>query len=139
PEPPAEVADRLALGGRPALRLETVQHVDGRPITRATHWFVAERGPGLAEDWNATGAITLGLRAGGIDDHMPAATAVRGRHPTAPEAADLELPAGSVVLVTRSLDVLADGTPLQVGLTSFVADRVEFDVGHADFELDGPA
>jgi GntR family transcriptional regulator, phosphonate transport system regulatory protein len=29
PEPPAEVADRLALGGRAALRLETVQAVDG--------------------------------------------------------------------------------------------------------------
>jgi GntR family transcriptional regulator, phosphonate transport system regulatory protein len=139
PEPPAEVADRLALGGRPALRLETVQHVDGRPITRATHWFVAERVPGLAEHWNASGSITLALRAVGIDDYMRAATTVSARHATAAEAADLELPAGSVVLVTRSLDVLADGTPLQVGLTSFVADRVEFDVGHADFELDHPA
>jgi GntR family transcriptional regulator, phosphonate transport system regulatory protein len=37
-----------------------------------------------------------------------------------------------VVLVTRSLDALADGTPLQVGVSRFVADRVELDIGHAD-------
>jgi GntR family phosphonate transport system transcriptional regulator len=52
------------------------------------------------------------------------------------DAADLGLPAGSVVLVTRSLDTLTDGTPLQIGITRFVADRVEFDVAHADLELD---
>jgi len=40
------------------------------------------------------------------------------------------------VLVTRSLDTLTDGTPLQIGITRFVADRVEFDVAHADLELD---
>ena len=55
------------------------------------------------------------------------------------EAADLGLSAGSVVLVTRSLDVLADGTPLQVGITRFVAGRVELNVGHAGLELDEPS
>jgi len=139
PEPPAEVADRLGLGDRAALRLETLQFVDGRPITRATHWFVADLVPDFAEHLSVTGSITAALKAVGIDDYMRAATTVSARHATAGEAADLKLPAGSVVLVTRSLDVLADGTPLQVGITSFVADRVELDVGHADFELDGPA
>jgi GntR family phosphonate transport system transcriptional regulator len=138
-EPPADVAERLALGGRAALRLETVQAVDGRPITRATHWFVADRVPGLADRLSATGSITAALQGVGIDDYMRAATTVSARHATAAEAADLGLPAGSVVLVTRSLDVLADGTPLQVGITRFVADSVELDVGHADLELDEPA
>jgi GntR family transcriptional regulator, phosphonate transport system regulatory protein len=68
-----------------------------------------------------------------------AATTVGARHATAAEAADLGLSAGSVVLVTRSLDVLADGTPLQVGITRFVAGRVELNVGHADLELDEPS
>jgi GntR family phosphonate transport system transcriptional regulator len=139
PEPPAEIADRLALGGRPALRLETVQTVDGLPITRAVHWFVADRVPGLAEHLSVTGSITAALRAVGIDDYMRAATTVSARHATAAEAADLELPPGSVVLVTRSLDILADGTPLQVGVTSFVAGRVELDVGHVSLELDEQA
>jgi GntR family phosphonate transport system transcriptional regulator len=139
PEPPAEVEDRLALGGRAALRLETVQAVDGRPITRATHWFVADRVPGLAEHLSVSGSITAALRAVGIDDYMRAATTVSARHATAAEAADLGLPAGSVVLVTRSLDILSDGTPLQVGFTRFVAGRVELDIGHVALELDEPA
>jgi len=137
PVPPAEIAERLALGGGAGLRLETVLAVDGRPLSRATHWFAADRVPGLAERFSATGSITAALRAVGIDDYMRAATSVGARHATAAEAADLGLPAGSVVLVTRSLDTLPDGTPLQVGITRFVADHVELDIGHADLELDG--
>src|ERR1700678_1553843 len=49
PEPPAEIGERLALDGRPALRLETLQIVDRLPIARATHWFAADRAPGLAD------------------------------------------------------------------------------------------
>ena len=139
PAPPADVVERLILGGRAGLRLETLMAVSGRRISRATHWFAADRVPGLARRYAETGSITAALRAVGIDDYMRAATTVGARHATAAEAADLGLPAGSVVLVTRSLDILADGTPLQVGITRFVADRVELDVGHADFELDGPA
>ena len=43
------------------------------------------------------------------------------------------------MLVTRSLDTLIDGTPLQIGITRFAADCVELDVAHADFEWDEPA
>jgi GntR family transcriptional regulator, phosphonate transport system regulatory protein len=138
PEPPAEIAGRLALDGRAALRLDTLQVVDARPITRGTHWFVADLVPGLADQFSATGSITASLQAVGIDDYIRAATTVSARHATTAEAADLALPMGSVVLVTRSLDVLADGSPLQVGITRFVADRVELDIGHADLGLYEP-
>jgi GntR family transcriptional regulator, phosphonate transport system regulatory protein len=138
PAPP-EVAERLVLGDSAGLRLETVLAVDGRPLARATHWFDADRVPGLAERFRATGSITAALRAVGVDDYVRAATTVGARPATAAEAADLGLPAGSVVLVTRSLDTRTDGTPLQVGLTRFVADRVELDIGHVDLELDGLA
>ena len=135
-EPPAEVTERLALGDRAALRLETMHAIDGLPTTRATHWFAADRVPGLADRFGATASITSALRAVGIDDYVRAATTVSARHATAEEAADLGLSPGSVVLVTRSLDVLADGSPLQVGITRFIAGRVELDVGHADLDLD---
>jgi GntR family phosphonate transport system transcriptional regulator len=134
--PPAEIAERLLLGDGAVLRLEIVLSVDGLPLSRATHWFVADLVPGLAEHFAATGSITAALRAIGIDDYVRAATTVAARHATAAEAADLELSAGSVVLFTRSLDTLTDGTPLQIGATSFVADRVELDIGHADLEWD---
>jgi len=139
PVPPAEIIERLVLGAGAGLRLETVLAVDGRPLSRATHWFAADQVPGLAERFRASGSITAALRSVGINDYMRAATTVGARHATAAEAADLGLPAGSVVLVTRSLDTLPDGTPLQVGLTRFVADRVELDIGHADLGLDGQA
>jgi GntR family transcriptional regulator, phosphonate transport system regulatory protein len=139
PAPPAEIAGRLLLGGRPGLRLETVLAVDGRPLSRATHWFTADRVPGLAERFRAAGSVTAALRAVGIDDYVRAATTVGARPATSSEAADLGLPPGSVVLVTRSLDTLTDGTPLQVGITRFAADRVELDIGHADLEWDGTA
>jgi GntR family transcriptional regulator, phosphonate transport system regulatory protein len=137
--PPADVAERLILGGRAGLRLETVLAVDGRPMSRATHWFAADRVPGLAARYSDTGSITAALRATGIDDYVRASTTVGARHATAAEAADLGLSVGSVVLVTRSLDTLTDGTPLQVGITRFAADYVELDVAHADFEWDEPA
>ncbi|MGD0698437.1 MAG: phosphonate metabolism transcriptional regulator PhnF [Trebonia sp.] len=136
---PAEIAERLLLSDGPGLRLETVSAVDERPLSRATHWFAADRVPGLAERFGATGSITAALRAIGIDDYVRAATTVGARHATAAEAADLGLSAGSVVLVTRSLDTLTDGTPLQIGTTRFAADRVELDIGHADLELDEQA
>jgi len=139
PAPPADVAERLVLGGRAGLRLETLLAVDGRPLSRATHWFAADRVPGLAGRFSETGSITAALKASGIDDYVRASTTVGARHATAEEAADLGLPAGSVVLVTRSLDTLTDGTPLQVGVTRFAADCVELDVAHPDFDWDGPA
>jgi GntR family phosphonate transport system transcriptional regulator len=135
--PPPEIAERLLLAGGAGLRLETLAVVDGRPLSRATHWFAADLVPGLAERYAAAGSITAALQAVGIDDYMRATTTVGARHATAIEAADLGLPAGSVVLVTRSLDTLTDGTPLQVGTTRFVADRVELDIGHADLEWEG--
>jgi len=138
PAPP-DIAELLVLGGGEGLRLETLLAVDGRPLSRATHWFAAGRAAGLAGHFDATGSITAALRAVGIDDYMRAATTVSARHASAAEAADLGLPAGSVVLVTRSLDTLPDGAPLQVGITRFVADRVELDIGHPDPEPDGEA
>ena len=137
--PPADVAERLNLDGSAALRLETLTEVSGRLISRATHWFEADRVPGLASRYSETGSITAALRGNGIDDYVRASTTIGARHATSAEAGDLGLSAGSVVLVTRSLDTLTDGTPLQAGVTCFVADRVELDIGHAEVGLDGQA
>jgi GntR family phosphonate transport system transcriptional regulator len=137
PAPPADIAARLVLGDGASLRLETVLAVNDRPLSRATHWFAPGLVPGLTERFRASGSITAALRAVGVADYLRAATTVGARPATAAEAADLGLPPGSVVLVTRSLDTLTDGTPLQVGITRFAADRVELDIGHADLELDG--
>lgn len=130
-DPPADVVERLALAERPALRLENVRLVDGLPIARGTAWFDAGRVTGLTEHFGRDGSITAALRAIGIDDYVRTSTTVAGRTATAAEAADLELPNGSIVLVVRALNTLPDGTPLLYNVTRFSADRVELDVEHA--------
>jgi GntR family transcriptional regulator, phosphonate transport system regulatory protein len=127
-EPPAEVSERLGLDGRPALHLESVRRAGGVAISRGTHWFDAGRVEGLHEQFSHVGSMTEALRAVGVDDYVRASTMVGARVATPAEASDLQLAAGSVVLVVRAVDALPDGTPLQYGVTRFRADRVELDV-----------
>lgn len=133
-EPPPEVTSRLRLGGRPALRLEVVRAVDGRPVSRVTSWLDAGPFPGIAAEYRRAGSMTLALRASGVADYVRSATTVSGRLATAAESEDLQLPTGAVVLVVRALDVLPDGDPLLYNVTRFAADRVELDVEHAALE-----
>lgn len=128
--PPAEVAARLRIGGREALRVDTVRTVGGRPVLRGTQWLAIDFAPVFLAEYQRTGSVTAGLRAGGIDDYLRGSTTVGARHATAAEAADLELAVGAVVLVVRALDVLPDGTPLLLGITRFAAQWVELDIEH---------
>ncbi|MCU1529103.1 MAG: Transcriptional regulator, GntR family [Frondihabitans sp.] len=131
-DPPAEIVERLQLDGRPALRLEIVRSVDSLPIARNTSWLDAARVPGLVDHFGPIGSITAALRGVGIDDYLRASTTVSGRAATAAEARELDLPAGSIVLVVRALNTLTDGTPLLYNVTRFAADRVELDLQHPD-------
>ncbi|WP_433273780.1 phosphonate metabolism transcriptional regulator PhnF [Pseudonocardia xinjiangensis] len=131
-DPPPDVVERLRLAGRPALRLEVVRCVDGLPIARGTAWLVADRVPGLVEHYGPDGSITAALRAVGIHDYVRTSTTIAGRAATTAEAIELELPAGSMVLVVRALNTLPDTTPLLYNITRFAADRVELDVQHGD-------
>lgn len=126
--PPPDVATRLQLTGDRAIRTDGVRIVDGRPLSRGTGWWDPARVPDIVALLQETGSVTAALRAAGIDDYFRHSTTITARHATADEAADLELEPGSVVLVTRGLDVLPDGTPLQVNLTRFSASRVALDV-----------
>ncbi|QGP87881.1 phosphonate metabolism transcriptional regulator PhnF [Gordonia sp. 135] len=125
---PESVAKRLHLGDRHALRMEIVRGVDGRPISLSTNWFDAERVPGLAEGFVAEQSLTRALREQGIDAYVRGSTMIAARHATASELTDLELLEGAVVLAVEGFDVLPDGTPLQLAVTRFPADRVELDV-----------
>ena len=130
PAPP-EVAARLRPGGPDAVRVETLRTVDGRPLTRGTHWFDPQRLPDIAAALRRTGSVTAALRLVGVDDYIRAATTVSARHATVAEAAELDLEPGAVVLVTNALDTLLDGTPLHVVITRFAASRVVLDIEHA--------
>jgi len=129
PAPP-EVTARLRLAGPDGVRVETLRVVDGRPLTRGTHWFDPVRLPGIAAALRRTGSVTAALRDAGIDDYVRLTTTVTARHASATEAAELELEPGSIVLVTQALDGLPDGTPVHVLLTRFAASRVALDIEH---------
>jgi GntR family phosphonate transport system transcriptional regulator len=123
PAPPTALL--LAMRGREALRVESVRLADGRPISRGTHWFDPDRVPHFRDTFAATGSITSALAADGITDYLRTSTTVSARHADIDEAESLDLPAGSVVLVVNSTDVLMSGEAVQVGITRFAADRVE--------------
>lgn len=129
-QPPAEVADRLQLDGRAARRLEVVRSVQGRPISRVTNWLDAERFPRIAEEYASLGSMTAALRTAGVEDYVRAATTVSARVASSAESDELDVAAGSVVLVVRALDALPSGAPLVFNTTRFPADRVELDVEH---------
>ncbi|MEJ1230906.1 MAG: phosphonate metabolism transcriptional regulator PhnF [Galbitalea sp.] len=131
-DPPAEIDDLLGLGGRPALRLEDVRSVDGRPIAQGTSWFDADRVPNLVAHYGPDGSMTAALRAIGIDDYVRAFTTVGARVATTAETRELDIPAGSIVLLVRGLNTLPDGTPFLYNDSRFVADRVELELNHAD-------
>src|ERR1700735_2736121 len=108
----------------------------------AEHLVVSRRGSGTFGAQHTALGHRIGARTRVRDrtGRRGRASPTGGARPApAAEAADLGLSVGSVVLVTRSLDTLTDGTPLQVGVTRFAADYVELDLAHADFEWDEPA
>lgn len=129
--PPPAVARRLGIGDGLGVRVETLRTVDGRPLVLGTHWFDAERLPDIAASLRRTASITAALRASGIDDYVRVSTIASARHATAAEATLLKLDPGAIVLVTESLDALLDGTPLQLSIARFAAQRVKLDIEHA--------
>ncbi len=130
PVPPEVAAKLLLPAGVEALRVETLSTVDGRPLTRGTHWFDGAHLPEIAAALSRTGSVTAALRAAGIDDYLRLSTVVTARHATLAEATDLDLEPGAVVLVTDAVDALPDRTPLHVVLTRFAAARVALDIEH---------
>ncbi|TFD45999.1 phosphonate metabolism transcriptional regulator PhnF [Cryobacterium frigoriphilum] len=128
---PSDVARRLGLEFRRAVRVETTRSAGGQQISVSTHWFDLERLPDIATALRRTGSVTAALRASGIDDYVRASTVVGARHATASESELLLLGPGAIVLVTEALDTLPDGVPLQYLITRFAAQRVRLDIEHA--------
>lgn len=125
PAPP-HVAQALSLPANAlVIELSTVSTADGVPVSAATSWFDAARFPAIAETYAATGSITASLMRLGVDDYTRQTTAVEARHASGEELDLLGLSPGAIVLLTRSVDIDAQGLPLLYGESRFAADRVE--------------
>ncbi|PJK30248.1 phosphonate metabolism transcriptional regulator PhnF [Minwuia thermotolerans] len=128
----ADTAAAAALGLRRGARLwaiRTVSLVDGRPLSLTTHSFPAARFPDIAQRFEATLSVSRALAECGLGDYRRAVTRIQAVLPTAAEAETLELPRSRPLLRTESVNVDADGAPVEYGVALFAADRVQFVVG----------
>lgn len=124
-----EISRRLAIGdGVPVIRLEALSRVDGRPVSRSTSWFPADRFRGIDMAYRASGSITQAFRSLGLSDYVRDATEVTASHADPSDLADLELSPGAIVLITRALNADLDGVPVQYAVTRFASDRVQFTI-----------
>ena len=130
---PATERAAAALGleeGAPAIRrLRTTYGPDSRPLSTSTSWFdgaLSAKAPALlvperiVEGTSAHAALRLGTKI----------TATQERHAAGRadevEAAELELPAGSPVLLGRSTFLAADGTVVEYGESAALPDHWVF-------------
>jgi GntR family phosphonate transport system transcriptional regulator len=122
----ANVAQGLGLKpGQRVVRLETLAHVDGKPLSRGTSWFAYQRFPEIGEIYAETRSITQALARLGVPDYSRSSTRISARYATPEEIRAIRLVPGTVMLVTEIVDVDADGQPIQYALTRFPADRME--------------
>ncbi|MEO3386783.1 phosphonate metabolism transcriptional regulator PhnF [Mesorhizobium sp. CAU 1741] len=126
----ARLARALELDpGAALLRLDVVSEADRRPLSRATHWFDAERFPAMAERYVDTGSITAAFAAHGVADYLRRSTIVSARHADGQALAELRLSPGAIVLSTVSVNEDLAGHAIQFSESLFAADRVELAVG----------
>ncbi|MGF1624154.1 MAG: phosphonate metabolism transcriptional regulator PhnF [Alphaproteobacteria bacterium] len=111
--------------GTPLQVLDILHLVDGQPVSLAAHHLVAERVGDLEAGFRAHGSITAALAEKGIHDYLRKATRVSARHPTSREVGLLDMPRTRPVMVAEAINTLVDGTPIELGIACFPADRVQ--------------
>jgi len=111
--------------GRPVVRWRSVGSADKSPTTLALHYFPAERLRGIAAFLRERRSISAALEAAGCGDYRRLWTRITARLAERDEVDHLELTTARPVLVTESVNVDRDGTPVDFGVTSFAADRVQ--------------
>ncbi|MEQ8296178.1 MAG: phosphonate metabolism transcriptional regulator PhnF [Nitratireductor sp.] len=122
-------AEALGLApAAPVIRMDTVSEADGRPVSRATSWFDADRFGGFAETYRELGSVTLAFQRYGVADYFRSSTLVSARHADDGDLDDLRLSPGAIVLVAIAVNVDTEGRPIQFAETRFAADRVELSV-----------
>lgn len=124
-----EIARRLTLAaGVPVLRLEALRKADGRPVSRSSSWFPADRFRGIDAAFRQTGSITAAFRTLGVSDYLRVSTEITASHADAGDLADLALSPGAIVLVTTALNADPAGVPIQYSVSRFPADTVQFTI-----------
>lgn len=120
-------AEREALG----LEASGMVHVyeglstaDGQPIALFQSVFPAARFPDLPRALQTSGSVTAALRSGGVIDYTRTSTRLTAKAATATQALHLRISEGAPILRSVSVNVDAEGHPVEYGRTWFAGDRV---------------
>jgi GntR family transcriptional regulator, phosphonate transport system regulatory protein len=123
---PAEVVTLLGLKSKSRVfMLETVGEANGVPISVSTNFFPAARFPGLLDRYAHELSITKVMKHFGVFDFRRRQTKVMSELPSASDARLLRQLRTRPVLVTQSVDVDADGVPINCKRVRFAGERVQ--------------
>lgn len=107
------------------IRLETLRVADGVPVMIGTSWFEQSRFPNLVADYAETGSITKALAKAGVADYRRKESRVTAELVDPQDVAVLNVASGQPVLVVESLNLDAEGKPMQYTRTRMAADRIQ--------------
>jgi GntR family phosphonate transport system transcriptional regulator len=112
---------RIRRGAR-CIRVETRTYVAAETLCHSFHVFPRARLAGIGAAIRETGSISDALARFGHPNYARAWTRITAELPSPELAARLGRPPNRPVLVTESLNVAADGTPLELGRSMFAGD-----------------
>lgn len=140
-EVPADAltAARLRLApGAPVLRARMKRFSDGVPVSIGVSFLPLPRFQAFPDAFRSLGAVTPALAHCGVADYRRLETRVSARAATGAEAVELDLGADRILLVAESVNVDADGLPIQATEALFAAGRIELVIDSSRFsEPDG--
>jgi len=126
------VAQALALAeGAPVLHLLVLGDGAGHVLHASDRYFPLPRLAGLELHLQETGSITESLARLGVSDYTRRESRITARLPSAEVAALLQQPLTRPTLRVTSVNVDAEGSPIEYACTWFAGDRVAISVDHA--------
>lgn len=114
--------------GDPVHVCEGISLADGAPIAVFRSVFPAARLPNMPARLREHNSVTAALAAEGVPDYTRASTRLTAKVANPVQAVHLRIAEGAPILRTVSINVDAEGVPVEFGRTWFAGDRVTLTV-----------
>lgn len=121
-----KIAHDLGLAtGTACVAFEDLREIKDEIVSLTTRHFPADRFAGIADAFDELGSVTAALEALGVTDYKRRLTRVHARGATLEEAAALQIPNDTAVLVVETVNVDSDGVPIERGCARSPGGRFE--------------